>query len=177
MPEEHPTHDNPSRSPRAIGPTAMAPSHPSPPQNVHPFPATSTPVVPVAEQGWVALMDSGSGRPEACEIVDWYRSDTELIGYVHDAQRGRIIRADLHPDFLGYELRPRVVTALPGMGWTAYYRMDTPMGPITQSRPVLAWLVHDDGTVLPYDVDHDGLVYCSTDTDNLDRVEPPAPTR
>ncbi|GFE13269.1 hypothetical protein Sgleb_13160 [Streptomyces glebosus] len=105
--------------------------------------------------------------------MHWWRGEGELVGYIHDMRQGRIIRADLHPGFLSYERRPRVVAALPGMGWTACYLLDAPTGPVSEDRPVLAWLVHDDGTITPHDVDHDGLVYCSTDTHGLSHVRPP----
>ncbi|GAA2591912.1 hypothetical protein Stube_67320 [Streptomyces tubercidicus] len=77
--------------------------------------------VSLAEQRWVALVDHDAVGSEECDVVHWWRCEKELVGYIHDARSGRIIRADLHPGFLGYERRPRVITALPGMGWTACY--------------------------------------------------------
>ncbi|MEU8719575.1 hypothetical protein [Streptomyces antimycoticus] len=141
---------------------------------------------PASGQRWVALVDRGNGCVETCDIVEWRREDEELVGYIcgtGGAARGdkaRVVRADRHPGFLTYERRPQVVCALPGMGWTVCYRLDTPPDGLpgadgVERRPVLAWLVYDDGTVTPCDVDHDGLVYCSTDTPELAHVEPPDP--
>ncbi|MFD8462886.1 hypothetical protein ACFV27_39955 [Streptomyces antimycoticus] len=85
---------------------------------------------------------------------------------------------------MAYERRPQVVGALPGMGWRVCYRLGAPPPGGTngadgaehlEHRPVLAWLVYDDGTVTPCDVDDDGLVYCSTDAPELEYVEPPDP--
>ncbi|GAA1152238.1 hypothetical protein [Streptomyces javensis] len=141
-------------------------------------------------QRWVALVDRGNGCVEACDIVEWLPDGAELVGYIcgtDDAaqgDKGRVVRADRHPGFLTYERRPQVVGALPGMGWTVCYRLGAPPprggngtsgAECLERRPVLAWLVYDDGTVTPCDVDHDGLVYCSTDTPELAHVEPPAP--
>lgn len=147
-------------------------------------------------QRWVALVDRGNGYVEACDIVEWLPDGVELVGYIcgtDDAahgDKGRVVRADRHPGFLAYERRPQVVGALPGMGWTVCYRLgvtssggaDGPSGKNgvggaerLERRPVLAWLVYDDGTVTPCDVDDDGLVYCSTDTPELVHVEPPDP--
>ncbi|MGX1761923.1 hypothetical protein ACWIG5_34300 [Streptomyces lydicus] len=157
----------------------MAPSQPdsSPLPDVVAVIAAAPDCVSLAEQRWVALVGQDEARPEECDVVHWWRCEKELVGYIHDAQSGRIIRADLHPGFLGYERRSRVVTALPGMGWTACYHLDTPMGLTREDRPVLAWLVYDDGTITPQDVDHDGLVYCSTDTHGLSHIQPPREPR
>ncbi|MEU5730597.1 hypothetical protein ABZ797_16650 [Streptomyces antimycoticus] len=70
------------------------------------------------------------------------------------------------------------------MGWRVCYRLGAPPPGGTngadgaehlEHRPVLAWLVYDDGTVTPCDVDDDGLVYCGTDAPELEHVEPPDP--
>ncbi|MFI0820147.1 hypothetical protein ACH4TX_34270 [Streptomyces sp. NPDC021098] len=136
-------------------------------------------------QRWVALVDRANGCVEAYDVVEWLPDGAELVGYIYgtgdaaQGDKGRVVRADRHPGFLAYERRPHVVAALPGMGWTVCYRLGGTYGTDgaerLERRPVLAWLVYDDGTVTPCDVDHDGLVYCSTDTPELAHVEPPDP--
>lgn len=74
-------------------------------------------------------------------------------------------------DLFGSEMHTAtVVAALPGKGWTAYFRADEHGTEI--SRPVLTWLVYDNGEVVPCDVDDDGLVYRCTVATNFLRVEP-----
>jgi hypothetical protein len=125
------------------------------------------------DRQWCALIAQPEGQSLEYPIVQWVPIGDELTGYVHDG-RGRIVRAEHVPGFCGYARTSAVVAALPGMGWTAQFAIDDEPDTIEESRPVLAWLVYDDGTVVPCDADDDGLVYRSTTPANFVRVTPPA---
>jgi hypothetical protein len=125
-----------------------------------------------ADRQWCALVAQPEGHSLQYPVVQWVPTGDELTGYVHDGT-GRIVRADHIPGFCGYTRSPTVVAALPGMGWTAQFAIDGETDTTEESRPVLAWLVYDDGTVVPCDADDDGLVYRSTTPVNFVRVTPP----
>lgn len=63
-----------------------------------------------------------------------------------------------------------VVAALPGAGWLAEYREDD--GGLTTS-PVVAWLVHADGSLNPMDTEPGGLVEDPTTVGNFIRIYHP----
>ncbi|GAA0617657.1 hypothetical protein GCM10010174_39610 [Kutzneria viridogrisea] len=113
------------------------------------------------QQHWQAQLQSG----RRLDVVQWTSVGDELVGYVVDG--ARVVRADSLTGFAGYVRRARVVTALPGNGWTVSYRMDDGC---VEKREVVAWLVYDDGTVVGHDADEDGLVYPSCEAVNFSHL-------
>lgn len=125
--------------------------------------------VPAAGGRWQALFLESDDLFSYHDVVHWIPGeDGRLTGCV--LSHSQVRRVDDLPGFCGYSRVPEIVSALPGMGWNAVFVMERGQH---VRRPVVLWLVHDDGSVVPCDADDDGLVHRTTDTANFYRLEPP----
>jgi hypothetical protein len=120
--------------------------------------------------GWTAVFtgnDTEIGRMRDVEAWD-AETGTALIV---DPQRGALRPVTDYPDFSHLEKAHRVVTALPGGGWRAYWSEED----ITE--PILAWLITSNGRATPITVEADGLVETAELADKIIPPKEDAPSR
>ncbi|MDX3235682.1 hypothetical protein PV392_08275 [Streptomyces sp. ME03-5709C] len=110
------------------------------------------------------------GRPYLTSkpVIAWDNDGTALVP---DEKTGRLRAADSYSNFAG--VAPAKVPAvgiLPGGTWRAEFRDDD--GGVV-SNPVLAWLVHADGSCVPTVADADGYADDPTTASNFVRLFQP----
>ncbi|MFD9225243.1 hypothetical protein ACFWDI_35765 [Streptomyces sp. NPDC060064] len=111
-----------------------------------------------------------NGRPHFSTkpVIAW---DDDGCALVPDEKTGRLREASSYSNFAG--LAPAdapVIGTAPGGGWSAEHRTDNGD---TEATPVLAWLVHADGSLTPTIADIDGLTDDPTTASNFVRLHPP----
>ncbi|MFE7276014.1 hypothetical protein [Streptomyces sp. NPDC057623] len=118
--------------------------------------------------GWLAIFtgtETAIGR--TVDVDAW--DDATGVALVVDPQGGSRRPVTDYPDFSHLERADRVVSALPGGGWRAYWKDEGPdSGPVTEQ--VLAWLITSKGRATPITVDAHGHV---DDAESADRLIPP----
>lgn len=112
-------------------------------------------------------MNSGKTRYSHKPVIAW---DDDGHALVADESRGCLVMASSYSNFDGVsESRDPVVGVIPGGGWRALYNDDGK----ASVDPLIAWLVHPDGSVVPVDTDNDGITSIPTEVSNFVRLLPP----
>lgn len=110
------------------------------------------------------------GRPNFTTkpVIAWSDDGTALVA---DVKTGRLRDADSWSNFAGLAtVDAPVVGAVPGGTWRAEFSTDE--GGLN-SWPILAWLVHADGTCAPVHADRDGYADDPTTVSNFVRLYQP----
>lgn len=84
-------------------------------------------------------------------VVAWGEDGEALVA---DEKRGRLTLADSYSNFVGLDAADHpVVAAVPADGWSAVFEE----GGALHTDPLVAWLIHSNGSVTPAGVGRDGL--------------------
>ncbi|MGV9242643.1 hypothetical protein [Streptomyces sp. NPDC003710] len=101
-------------------------------------------------------------------VIAWSDDGTALVP---DPKTGRLVDADSYSNFAGLiAADAEVVGVIPGGSWRAEHSTDD--GDV-ESTPVLAWLVHTDGSYTPTIADRDGYTDDPTTASNFVRLYQP----
>lgn len=101
-------------------------------------------------------------------VIAWGDDGAALVA---DMKTGRLCDADSWSNFAGLAMADaEVVGVIPGGSWRAEHSTDD--GDV-ESTPVLAWLVHADGSCTPTIADRDGYTDDPTTASNFIRLYEP----
>ncbi len=101
-------------------------------------------------------------------VIAWGDDGAALVA---DMKTGRLRDADSWSNFAGLAMADaEVVGVIPGGSWRAEHSTDD--GDV-ESTPVLAWLVHTDGSCTPTIADRDGYTDDPTTASNFVRLYEP----
>ncbi|MET8980348.1 hypothetical protein ABZX85_32560 [Streptomyces sp. NPDC004539] len=118
--------------------------------------------------GWIArFTGTDTTMARAVDVDAW--DEATGVALVVDPQLGRRRPVTDYPDFSHLGLADRVVAAVPGGGWRAYWKDEGPDGgPLAEQ--VLVWLITARGGATPVTVDVHGHV---NDAESADRLISP----
>ncbi|HEY8980434.1 MAG TPA: hypothetical protein VIU15_12705 [Streptomyces sp.] len=120
--------------------------------------------------GWMARFDGTKTTMARAVAVDAWDEATG-VALVVDPKLGRRLPVTDYPDFSHLTRADRVVAAIPGGGWRAYWKDEGPDGgPLTEE--VLTWLITERGSATPLTVDINGSTHVDN-AESADRLIPP----
>jgi hypothetical protein len=116
------------------------------------------------QTGWIAVFTGTDTEPRLVRDVE--RWDESGVALVVDPARGTLRRVTHWSSFSHLERVKKVVSVLPGGGWSAHWNGERDGG-TSLAEPVLAWLISSDGKATPVTVDGSGLVSPATSADRI----------